>query len=940
MRCIIGAVFGLVLSIVQVHAQYLTPPVNSPLFPSTPSAGMVPMASSPSAADWTALSTAIDTALGSTRGTILERGSGGWGLIGPGSIGLPLVSGGAGADPTYRALVSQIFTPTTAKADALTPTDSLTISQGSTSLTTGTSRFTVNDVGKTISIPGIGPSIAYATAVAAGSGYTNGLQTLTVSGGTCVTQPQISVLIVNNVVALIEGIANSGNCSAQPANPVSFTGGGGSGATMNLVWVPLTTTIASFTSGTQITLGTASSLSLSATSTKFVYGTDDRSALQSAINLMIVASSAAPASLQLCGSYLVGLNGTITLTASTNNPGISIVGVCPGTQILYTGIGTGASWGLFVAGTGAQTASTTIASNASQGSGALALTSAASFNVGDYIQITNNTSGGGIRGEFNQIKAISSNTISLVSALSFDTDTTQTNSVANAAVQERATVSDLTLDCTFAQGGVSGAVFESSARSTYSVQTKGCNTQNSRGVQTFDTYAAFFDLRDSQSGNLGATDAILIQYAGASFARLNVNNANGFGINIEQTNRSRIDAISNSTLGRGVKLYGSSSNFGSVSSTLTPLGNAGFTAFSFDGGSSYNHFSSVTAEGAGGVSGAQGVCIWWSGIQNFNNTIDRAAVANCPFPVLVGTSDTGNIQAVEYGTGASAGSNVLNNVQIINTNPTPASVAINTCTLAGAVLCTNGESVLNGETIVSAALSNAFSVASSGTAFNVDASAVSLATGINIKGAAAGGGAAISVLSSGTNEPLTIDAKGSSLITIGGVSTGGTVLGTSATSPLFNASTAASGYQLGGTKTLYVSSSIYTALNDPSGSVKFFFGNASDATTYMNNDNYRWRAANGTTQLAALNSTGLASAGSLTVGTTTPGNGVAGTILPIIGTTSKGATIAIGAPGAGYGGIIFGCGTNAGTAGLYAGAGTSTTATRILDNIGAGVTGC
>ena len=64
---------------------------------------------------------------------------------------------------------------------------------------------------------------------------------------------------------------------------------------------------------------------------------------------------------------------------------------------------------------------------------------------------------------------------------------------------------------------------------------------------------------------------------------------------------------------------------------------------------------------------------------------------------------------------------------------------------------------------------------------NVDASTASAATGLNIKSAAAGGGLAVSVISSGTNESLTIDAKGSGTITLNGTGTGNIVLGRATT---------------------------------------------------------------------------------------------------------------------------------------------------------------
>lgn len=61
-------------------------------------------------------------------------------------------------------------------------------------------------------------------------------------------------------------------------------------------------------------------------------------------------------------------------------------------------------------------------------------------------------------------------------------------------------------------------------------------------------------------------------------------------------------------------------------------------------------------------------------------------------------------------------------------------------------------------------------------ALQVDASTASSATGLKVKAAAAAGGLAMSVVTSGTNEPLTIDAAGSGTITLGGTSTGGITL--------------------------------------------------------------------------------------------------------------------------------------------------------------------
>lgn len=70
---------------------------------------------------------------------------------------------------------------------------------------------------------------------------------------------------------------------------------------------------------------------------------------------------------------------------------------------------------------------------------------------------------------------------------------------------------------------------------------------------------------------------------------------------------------------------------------------------------------------------------------------------------------------------------------------------------------------------------NAWAVGPSGAtnpSFNVDASTGSAVTGLNIKSAASAGGLALSIISSGTNENLTLDAKGSGTLTLNGTATG------------------------------------------------------------------------------------------------------------------------------------------------------------------------
>ncbi len=93
---------------------------------------------------------------------------------------------------------------------------------------------------------------------------------------------------------------------------------------------------------------------------------------------------------------------------------------------------------------------------------------------------------------------------------------------------------------------------------------------------------------------------------------------------------------------------------------------------------------------------------------------------------------------------------------------------------------TLGGSSLTALGTITSTSANALAVGRQGTtnpAFNVDASTATQLDGINIVGKGAGNGAAVSVITSGTNSPLTIDAAGSGTISLATVSTGAIVLG-------------------------------------------------------------------------------------------------------------------------------------------------------------------
>lgn len=95
-------------------------------------------------------------------------------------------------------------------------------------------------------------------------------------------------------------------------------------------------------------------------------------------------------------------------------------------------------------------------------------------------------------------------------------------------------------------------------------------------------------------------------------------------------------------------------------------------------------------------------------------------------------------------------------------------------TTAGDALSYGGAAVL-GATVITSTSANAFDVGANGATnpvLQVDASTSSVATGLKLKAAAAASGFALSVLSSGTDESLSIDAKGAGTIILNGTATG------------------------------------------------------------------------------------------------------------------------------------------------------------------------
>lgn len=154
-----------------------------------------------------------------------------------------------------------------------------------------------------------------------------------------------------------------------------------------------------------------------------------------------------------------------------------------------------------------------------------------------------------------------------------------------------------------------------------------------------------------------------------------------------------------------------------------------------------------------------------------NKTYDTAGTGNS-------FSINGVVVTANTGTGA-----VARAAAPTFTTPTLGVAAATSLALGGATIGSNALAVTGtsalGALAVTSSSASALAVGLNGAtnpALLVDASTASSATGLKIKSAAAAAGLAVSVVTSGTNENLTIDAAGSGTITLGGTSSGAITL--------------------------------------------------------------------------------------------------------------------------------------------------------------------
>jgi len=162
---------------------------------------------------------------------------------------------------------------------------------GDQTFTDSVASWTSADIGKVIAIKAAGAArykANSATISAGGTGYVVG-DRITVSGGTSQLAAEFRVDAVSAGAVTAVSVRKRGYYSALPSNPVSTTGGTGTGCTLTLTTETVygwhRTTIASINSATSIELTAAPTTSV-ASNARYTYGTDDTTALQGTLNAL------------------------------------------------------------------------------------------------------------------------------------------------------------------------------------------------------------------------------------------------------------------------------------------------------------------------------------------------------------------------------------------------------------------------------------------------------------------------------------------------------------------------------------------------------------------------------------------------------------------------------------------------------------------------------
>ena len=464
----------------------------------------------------------------------------------------------------------------------------------------------------------------------------------------------------------------------------------------------------------------------------------------------------------------IGINGTVTVLGATNinNSGSAATSIATGTGTLGLGNTTGATtltgasgsssigFGNFTVSTAGAIVGVGVNSGSGllQGTGGLTLTGTTSINASTNSATNINTG--------------TSNTQVSIGGGSgtFSLDTTNID-ISNTGAITGAT------GLTLASGNI---LATSSATGT---------TGTSSGAGNSNTTTVIL----ASAGSFANNDVIFVDntggdgqdfytriVSGAGSTTLTVSPAVSYGTNAGYTGDATITKYN-------------IQNIGATASDYTTQANRFFQGYFLGGvvtGAGSTTLSDRLLQSSGNLNltgGGTGLLTLQSGatgdIQFFgsSNKITSAGALTLASTITANTTNTINGVSINTGAITAATSNTINGVSI----NTGAITAATTNTINGININSGAVSgvttLATGATTVTSSSATALAVGLNGTtnsAFNVDASTASSATGLQIKSAAAGGGLAIATTSSGTDEALTISAKGVGTVTLASGSTG------------------------------------------------------------------------------------------------------------------------------------------------------------------------